>query len=152
MGRYDWLYELKPVPIKARLLEEVERHLARALSDWPPEVVAFRDEGERARYQRIAESPFRPDPPFFSYVFHLVKLELEGQLEAIDHEMRNERWRDHVAPGVGHEALLFAVQWLLHALLDLKEVVQTRLTRADLRVVLDGLERRLGRSAEVGRG
>lgn len=143
MGRYDWLYELKPVPIKEKLLDELARHLAEELAAWPPVVHAFRDASEARRYHDLAKGRFRPDGRFFAYACHLVRLELEGEFDQIAYESRSERWREVVPDSAGYDALRFTVEWLLHALLEVKEVLETRLTRRDLAAVTRRIESRL---------
>ena len=151
MGRYDWLYELKPVPIKEKLLDELAAHLAGELRAWPPEVQAFRNENEARRYHRLVMADFRPDAHLLTYACHLVRLELEGRFDQLEAESRSDRWHAVVSGPAGQEALRFTVEWLLHALLEVKEVLETRLKRQDLIEVLGRIERRLARGATPSR-
>ncbi len=141
MGRYDWLYELKPVPLKEKVIEEVARQLARDLRGWPPPVEEWLSENDRLRFEALYKEPRRPDDSVLRYAFRLVRLELEREYEAIDYEMRNEKWREHGSQESDRECVLLLMRWLTDALLAVKELSGQRLTRGDLVDVTGRIER-----------
>jgi hypothetical protein len=140
MGRYDWLYELEPVSIKEKVIEEVARHIASDLEDWPPPVEAWLSAADQARFAPLYADPRRPDDALLRYAFRIVRLELAHEYEAIDFEMRNERWRAHGDGPQDHEALQLLVRWLTDVLLAVKERSGQGLSRADLGKIVDHVE------------
>ena len=147
MGRYDWLYELRPVAIKEKLLGALGDHLARDLEAWPPPVEDWLSETDRARFAPLYEAPVQPSPGGFRYACHLVRLELRREYEAIDYEMRNDGWAEWFEDRRDLEKVHLLTRWLLDALLSVKEASGQNLTRGDLETVVDDLERRLAPSA-----
>lgn len=141
MGRYDWLYELKPVPIREKVIEEIARHVAGELRGWPPPVEEWLSEAERARFAPLYEEPSRPGDPLLRYAFRMVRLELEREYEAIDFEMRNERWREHGATERDRDSMHLLVRWLTDVMLAVRERSEQRLSRGDLVEVVERIER-----------
>lgn len=141
MGRYDWMYELRPVPLKEKVVEEVARHVARDLRSWPPPVEEWLSEPDRARFAPLYEEPARPGDPLLRYAFRMVRMELEREYEAIDFEMRNESWRRHGPTERDRDSMLLLVRWLTDVLLAVREHSGQRLTRADLVEVVRRIER-----------
>lgn len=146
MGRYDWLYDLKPVPVKTRLLEMLAEHIAGELESWPPPVEDWLSEAERRRFEPLYLEPVRPEAGAIRYACHLVRLELRRSYEAIDHEMRNDEWRSWFEGRADLESVHLLVRWLLDVLLAVKEASGQNLSRSDLEGVVDGLEARLAPS------
>lgn len=146
MGRYDWLYELRPIPLKDKVVEEVARHVARDLAGWPPPVEEWLSEADRARFAPLYEEPVRPPDAALRYAFHLVRLELEHEFEAIDFEMRNARWRAHVKSHRDLEGVHLLVRWLVDVLLAVKERSGQGLLRRDLLAIVDRIERETTKS------
>jgi len=149
MGRHDWLYELRPVPIREKVVEELGRHLAGELATWPPPVEDWLSETERARFAPLYADPKRPASWVYRYAFHLVRLELAREYEAIDWEMRNEAWRAHVGTAGEMEAVHLLVRWLMDVLLAVKERTGQGLSREDLGKVVDEVERRVAGVADA---
>ncbi len=147
MGRYDWLYELRPVTIKAKLLQALGDHLAQDLAGWPPPVEDWLSERDRQRFAPLYEAPVRPSPGAVRYACHLVRLELRREYEAIDFEVRNDGWTEWFEDRRELEKVHLLTRWLLDALLAVKEASGQNLTRGDLEAVVDDLERRLAPSA-----
>ncbi len=146
MGRYDWLYELKPVPLKDKVMDEVARHVARDLRGWPPPVEEWLSEKERARFAPLYDDPVRPDDSLLRYACRIVRLELNREYEAIDYEMRNERWREHGSSERDGESMQLLVRWLVDVLLAVREHSGQRLTRRDLMEIVDRIESMVARN------
>ncbi|MFW6369525.1 MAG: hypothetical protein ACOC0J_02965 [Myxococcota bacterium] len=147
MGRYDWLYELRPVPIKEKVIEEVARHVAGDLESWPPPIEEWLSETDRERFSALYEEPSPPGRGLLRYSFAIVRLELQREFEAIDYEMRNETWREHGSTEKDRLSMLLLVRWLTDVLLAVSERSGQRLTRADLVRIVDEIERRLAPAA-----
>ena len=145
MGQYDWLYELRPIPIKQELLQQLAKQLAEELRAWPPALDEWARPEDAARYERAAAAP-PPPQALLRYAFKIARLDLQREFEAIDAEMRNERWRAHAAPGPEYEQLQLLIQWLVHVLLMIQERVESALTRRDLVHALDLVEARVAPS------
>ncbi len=137
---YEWLYELRPVPIKEKVIEEVARHILRDLERWPPPVEAWQDDASAARFEPLYEDPRRPPPALWRRALQLVRWEMEHEYEAIDDTMRNERWREDGGGEQAHMALLLIWRWLTEVLLAVREHSRQALTRADLIEVIDRIE------------
>ncbi|MDF1562943.1 MAG: hypothetical protein P1V51_07855 [Deltaproteobacteria bacterium] len=147
MGRvikpYEWLYELKPIPIKEKVLEEVVRHILEELKTWPPPVTDWESEAAGQRFAPLYEEPRPPTPALWRRALQLVRWEMEREFEAIDETMRNERWREDDDHAQAHAALLLIWQWLTELLLAVREHSQQSITRSDLVRVVDLLEPKL---------
>lgn len=140
MGRYDWLYELRPQPIKEVLIGQLAKILAEQLAHWPPEIEEWDDAVAQARFAPLYSERHRPRAPLYRHAFHLTKLELQREYEAIDHEMRNETWRAHADHPQSYEALQLLIRWLVDVLLAIKERANQNITRPDLVRVLEAME------------
>lgn len=143
---YEWLYELRPIPIKEKVIEQVVEHVVKDLVEWPPPVMDWVDEASAARFAPLyapGASPPRPTPALWRRGLQLVRWELQREFEAIDETMRNERWREDGAGPLAHTSLLLIWQWLTEVLLAVREHSQQSITRDDLVRIADLLEPKL---------
>ena len=144
MGRWDHLYELKPVPLAEHFVAEAAKLLARDLAGWPPQVEAWASPADEARFgPLLSPGAPRPDDRIFAEAFRLARLELMREVEQIDEYMRNERWRQVAAPGRGFDALLFLSRYLTEQMLAIAEATEGRIKRAMLVDLLLRAERAL---------
>jgi hypothetical protein len=143
-GRWDFLYEVKPVPLREHLVEELGRLVAEDLSRWPLAVESFAIPGEATRFAPLLEGGApRPGPAVFRAAFLLARLELERELEQIDDYMRNERWRPGVHPGAAYDAMILISRYLTEQMLSVLERTGGRVPRARLVECLRRAEQRL---------
>jgi len=149
-SRWDFLYDVKPVPIADHLVEEIAKLVAKDLESWPLTVQAWASEADAQRFRRILEpgAP-RPDAKIYEAAFMLARLELEREYERIDEFMRNEGWRAYTPPGDGYDAMVLLSRYLLEQMLAVAEMTNGRLKRPVLVTCLEKAERRL-RSGQAG--
>jgi hypothetical protein len=144
MARWDRLLDLKPVPLAEQLLEEASRLLAQELSAWPPSIDSWESPTDEARFgPLLAQGAPAPEPAVFAAAFHVARLELSRELEAIDDYHRNERWRAFAAPGRAVDQLLFLERYLTEQMLAIGEATNGRIKRAQLVDLLARAERKL---------
>ena len=144
MGRWDHLYELKPVPLSEALVEEAARLLAQDLALWPPAVESWTSEQDAARFgPLLAAGAPRPEAGVWAAAFRLARLELMREFEQIDEFMRSEGWRAHFGPGAGLDQMIFLSRYLTEHMLSLAEATEGRIKRAQLVDLLLRAERRL---------
>lgn len=146
MGQYDWMYELRPIAIKEKVIEELAKHLGDALDDWPPKVHDWTQPADEARFAPLYENPVRPPDAVFRYACQLVRWELEREYERIDYVMRNGLWQEHAKNPTEYDAMQLIVRWLLDTLLAVREHSGQNLSRADLVEVSHRIERRIAPS------
>lgn len=143
-GRWDFLYELEPVPLTEHLVEELAKVLASELSRWPLAVDSFATPADAARFAPLlAPDAPRPAAEVYEAAFFLAQLELERELERIDEFMRNERWRAFASPGAAYDAMILLSRYLTEQMLTVLEKTEGRVSRARLVDCLQRAERRL---------
>lgn len=150
MGRWDHLYELKPVSLGEAFVEEAAKVVAKDLQGWPPPVEGWHSPQDEARFgPLVAPGSARPDAKIFAAAFRIARLELMREFEQIDEFMRNERWREFTAPGAGVDAMLFLSRYLTEQMLAIAEATEGRIKRPMLVDLLLRAERRLSGSPLV---
>jgi hypothetical protein len=142
-SRWDYIQDLKPIPIADHLIEELSKLFAKDLSGWPLEVHGWASPAEEQRYRHLFEpGAKRPDDKVFVEAFRLARWELEHDIFAVDDYMRNERWRERVAPA-DYDALVFLMQYVTEELVAVAEATGNRIKRAQLVECLDRIERKM---------
>jgi hypothetical protein len=136
-GRGDWLEGIKRQTLAEAITLEAARQLADEVLAWPP-AVEWQDARVRAEFAGLGPAP---ELAAITMGFTLARWELERELEAIDHAMRNDRL-GRLGPE-GALAARFLWRWLPEWLLELKERCTGRLTRGELVSCLDLAERRI---------
>jgi hypothetical protein len=142
-SKWDYLLDQKPKPLATHLLEEVAKRLAKDLNQFPPPIEGFESESAEARFKPLFEPPTRPHDDVYRAAFHLAKLELQREIEAIDEYMRNQRYKPLAPSDRDYLSMLFLSRWLTEQMLALSEAVQTRLPRPKLVECLEDVERRV---------
>ncbi len=138
-GRWDFLYELKPVPLTEHLVEELSKVVAEELERWPLALASFASAEDAARFAPLlAPGAPRPDRKVYEAAFLLARLELEREFERIDEFMRNERWRAYASPGASYDAMILLSRTLTELMLAVLEKTEGRVGRGQL---VDGLRR-----------
>lgn len=144
MGRWDYLYELKPVPVAEAFVEEAAKVIAKDLEAWPLQVSEWATPQDAARFgPLLAPDSARPDAATFAEAFKLARLELMREFEQIDDYMRNERWRRALPPARGVDLLLFLSRYLTEQMLSINEATEGRVKRPMLIDLLTRTERHL---------
>lgn len=142
-GRWDFLYELKPVPLTEHLVEELAKVVASEISRWPLALDSFAAPEDAARFAPLlAPDAPRPDAKVYQAAFLLARLELEREFERIDEFMRHERWRAYASPGPSYDAMILLSRMLTEQMLAVLEQTEGRVGRARLVECLRRAERR----------
>ena len=143
-SRWDFLYDLKPVPLAEHVVEEASKLVARELSAWPLSITDWANPQDEARFRPLCEpGAARPDDRVYQAAFRLARLELMREFEQVDDFMRNERWREFTGPGLGVDQMLLVSRYLTEQMLSLSEATEGRVKRPQLVEVLLRTERRL---------
>ena len=142
-SRWDRLLEQKPIALIDHLLEEAAKLIAADYQRWPLPV----QEVDLASAKELAPL-FLPDAPRPARETYLeaVKLaawDLAREHDAYDDYMRNRRYLERGLTEADRPRLLLLSRWLVEQLLGLGEATQGRVNRARMRVVLDGIARKL---------
>jgi hypothetical protein len=137
--------EAKPKTLEDQLVDEAAKLLAQELSGpFPPETGGFANDVDAARFAPLFEEPrTRPAEGVFRAAFHLARLELAREFEELDLYLKQQRHLP-LAPGERDRlAMLFLARWLTEQLFELKEQLQTQLSRKRLLELLERAELRL---------
>ena len=140
-GRWDHLFDAKPVPLLEHLLQEVSKLLAKDLARWPPPLQEVEPGSVAA--QLLAEPGPRPAPRVYREAFRLARWDLAREFDAYDDYMRNERWRAAGLAPAERPVVLFLSQWLVEQMLGLAEATEGRVKRPQLQQCLDLTEQRV---------
>jgi hypothetical protein len=142
-SRWDYLYDLKPVPLEEHLLSEAARDLAERLLAWPPEILEWSSASDCQRFGHlVAPGSPRPSALVFREAFRLARWELAREYEEIDSYMRREAWAE-VIPRDGYDALVFLYKYLTEEMLALSDATEGRIGRKALSSCLSETERRM---------
>ncbi|HCF58426.1 MAG TPA: hypothetical protein DFS52_10590 [Myxococcales bacterium] len=142
-SRWDFIQDLKPVPIAEHLIEELAKLFAEDLSKWPLEVEEWSRAADEERFRPLFEpGSMRPDDRVFVEAFRLTRWELEHDIFAVDEYMRNERWRERIA-AADYDALIFLYRYLTEQMTAVAEATENRIKRKQLLGCLERMERRM---------
>lgn len=143
-SRWDFLYDVKAVPLAEHFVEEASKIVAKELATWPLLVEAWNSAQDAARFgPLLVPGAAPPDASEWRESFKLARLELMREFEQIDDYMRNERWRQATEPVRGVDLLLFLSRYLTEQMLAIGEATEGRIKRAQLVDLLLRTERRL---------
>lgn len=137
-SRWDYLFEVKPVPLIDHMLEEVAKLLAKDLQQWPPPVQELDLEVGGQYATLFTEPPPRPAELVYAEALRLSRWELMREVEAYDDYMRNKRYLAAGLAPTDRHTLLFLNRWLVDQMLGLGEATEGRVNR---RLMLQCLER-----------
>jgi hypothetical protein len=138
-SRWDAILDLKPVPIREHLLEELGRLFAQDLEAWPPSI----EEPSPEVSALLQATPERPAPRLFRQAFVLARWELEHDLLAFDDYVRNQRWREQALPDAHKPMLLFLSRYLVEQLDALTQATDGRINQKARLEVLARTQARL---------
>jgi hypothetical protein len=142
-SKWDLLLDQKPKALTTHLLDEVAKLIAKDLGQFPPPIEGFESDAAEARFRPLFDEPGRPGADVYRAAFHLARLEINREIEAVDDYMRNARYKPLAPSPRDHLAMLFLSRWLTEQMLALREAVQTNLPRPRLVECLADAERRL---------
>lgn len=138
-SRWDAILDLKPVPIREHLLDELARLFAGDLAQWPPAL----EEPSPEVLALLEAHPARPDDAVVRQAFQLARWDLERELLAFDDYVRNRRWREHGLPDGDKPLLLFLSRLVVEQLDALSQATEGRINQKARLEVLARTERRL---------
>lgn len=132
--RYEPLLEQKPMSGTEAVVDLVAKEIVELLEAFPPaeDSVEWEDEALAARLRgRLHELP-RIDGAMIDLIARLVTWDVEHEVEAVDHFLRNDRHRQ-AAPTAAHvEVMHLLWRALLEHLYQRKDEAQGILKRKDL--------------------
>jgi hypothetical protein len=138
-SRWDAILDLKPVPIREHLLDELARLFAHDLEAWP-----FSIEEPSAQVAALLKAnATRPEPHLFRQAFVLAQWELEHDLLAFDDYMRNQRWREQALADAQKPMLLFLSRFIVEQLDALAQATEGRINQKARLEVLARTQARL---------
>lgn len=145
--RYEPILEARPVPAKEALKDLIAKEMVELFERFPPpeHEVEIEDAHLRAKLSgRMHELP-PLDIPMVSLVCRLLRMDLEHEIDAIDHLMRNDHHRDAATTPLHVEAMHLLWRGLLEHLYSRKDEAQGNLKTKDL---VDIVERARDRFAQ----
>lgn len=132
--RYEPILEAKPVPAKEALKDMIAREIVELFTAFPPaeHEVDLEDQKLAARLRgRFHELP-KLDVPMVTLVCRLLQMDLEHDVDAIDHLMRNQHHREAATTEAHVDALHFLWRGLLEHLYARKDETTGILKTRDL--------------------
>jgi hypothetical protein len=140
--RWDFLHDRQRQPVKQYVLDRFGAELADELRAWPPAVLEWSSEAERARWASGAVEHPRDD--VVRLALELARLDLAREFEQMDAFLAREA---HRLRSPAEEAAVHLIARLVtEACLELKERAdRMRLGRSDLISAVDRVERALFR-------
>ncbi len=142
-GRWDYLYETKPRPLRDWALDELAAELARELGQWPLAQLEWIDETQRARLAPALERTSAPPRETVRTALALARLELLHEVERIDAFLRSADARAHLPDALEETTALFLTHWLVESCLALQEITPGKFKRRDLAELVARVERLL---------
>jgi len=140
--RWAWLEGIRPTSLEDALAHEAARVLADEVLDWPPRI-AWEDARAEAELAPLFDDATRPSLAAIALGFKLARWELERELEAIDHALRNDVFARELADERERLAARFLWRYLPEWLFELKDRAGPRITRAHLLDALGQAEARI---------
>jgi hypothetical protein len=137
--RYEPILEARPVPAVEALKDLIAKELVELFEHFPPpeHEVEFEDAKLAAKLKgRMHELP-KLDIAMVTLVCRLLRLDLEHEIDAIDHLMRNDHHRDAATTPAHVDAMHLLWRGLLEHLYARKEETQGALKTKDLAEIVD---------------
>jgi len=143
MGRWDYLYDVKPRPIGDYLLDELAKKLERDIREFPPGVEVWEDPVAQARYEQLLASGARPSDLAVQTAIWLARSDLLREFDAVDQFMRQGGLDERLSSAEDRELCHFVWQFLVDECLAFSEACRSRFKHAELADALLRLEKRL---------
>ena len=143
MGRWDYLVERKPQPLKEYVLDQVAERLARDLIAWPPAIDEWLDEPLRQRFRAAIERPSAPAVDTLRVGCEVARRELLREYDLIDGFWRSGSHRPLLPDELEEATAHFVTRFLVDAALGFQELAQDKFDRRDLVALVEKVEDRL---------
>jgi hypothetical protein len=141
MGRWDFLYDIKPVAAVEVLLDEAAKSLVEDLQRWPPPVELVEAGLDGAAVTLLLLGP-RPHPSVYRSALHLVRLDLQREFDELE-AWRSEGWKSAQHTPVERDTAVFLWRYVSEWIYGMSEAVRSPLGRPKLLALVDRIERRL---------
>ncbi len=141
MGRWDFLYDLKPVAAVEVLLDEAAKSLVEDLQRWPPPVEFVEEGPDGAAVTALLLGP-RPHPSVYRSALLLTRLDLEREFEQLE-AWRTEGWKSAQHTPAERDAAVFLWRYVSEWIYGLSESVRSPLGRKKLVALVERIERGL---------
>jgi hypothetical protein len=143
MGRWDYLVDRKPQPLKEYVLDQVAERLARELTAWPPAIDEWLDEPLRQRFLAAIERPSSPGIATLRVGCELARRELLREYDLIDAFWRSGSQRQLLPDELEETTAHFVTRFLVDAALGFQELARDKFNRSDLVALVEKVEGRL---------
>ena len=143
MGRWDYLVERKPQPLKEYVLDQVAERLARELTAWPPAIDEWLDDPLRERFRAAIERPSAPGLDTLRVGCEMARRELLREYELIDAFWRSGSQRQLLPDELEETTAHFVTRFLVDAALGFQELAQDKFNRRELVLLVEKVEERL---------
>ena len=141
MGRWDYLYDLKPQAAIEVLLGEAAKALAEDLGQWPPPLEGVEASKDGIELLGILQGP-RPHRLVYTAALHLTRLDLRREYEDIE-RWEEEGYKSAQLTVEEKQAAVFLWRYVAERIFDLSEAVRTSISRPQLVSLVDRIEKRL---------
>lgn len=138
---YEWIYERESQPLKAYVLDEVAKMLAKAVEAFPPPIESWEREDLRVRFEPLlTRPPERPSLAVVTEALRLYRWELDRDVLATDDYVRNEKWREAKLEPPDFELAVFLWQYWTEQTLAFKDYAGNKFRWAELMGLADRLD------------
>jgi hypothetical protein len=148
MGRWDYLVDRKPQPLKDYVLDQVAERLARDLTAWPPAIEEWLDEPTREKFRAAVERPSAPGLDTLRVGCEMARRELLRDYDLIDAFWRGGRQRDLLPDELEERTAHFVTRFLVDAALGFQDLAQDKFNRRELVALIEKVEDRLLRGQQ----
>ena len=142
-GRWDFLAEQKPQPLREYVLDQVADRLAAELREFPPAQLDWEDPAELGRFREVLARPGKPGLETYRVALELSRLELLHEVDAVDRFWRSPLARQLLPDELEERTTLFLVRWITESALSFQEAAAGKFRRRDLVALVEHLEERM---------
>jgi hypothetical protein len=142
-GRWDFLADSRPQPLKEFVLDQVADSLAAELRDFPPRSLDWESPAELARFREVLDRPAPPELETFRVALGLSRLELLREIETVDRFWKSPLARELLPTPIEELTALFLIRWVTESALSFQEFAQGKFKRRELVSLVERLEERM---------
>ena len=143
MGRFDHLFDRKPLALKEYVLDQVADELARDLRAFPPPLEEWSYPADEVRFREVIERSGKPELSTYRVGCELARLELLRRLEVIDAFFRSGSHNEFLPNALEESTAHFIARFLVESALTFQERSQGKFSRTDLVTLVEKIEERL---------
>jgi hypothetical protein len=148
-NRWEWIEGLKPQTPAEALATQYAKILATELEAWPPQV-DWQDSAQQRHYAPLyAAGAPRPSVAALEAGFSRLRLELEHDVEALDHDARNHGLESELADPLEQLAARFVWLYASESFAELFERTESRFKRRHALITVDLVQRRFRASWQL---